>query len=517
MAYDFRQLNRENQKIIHEMKIIVDDELFNPTRDYAHKIRNIIFENVHGVVQIEGYLTLPRNNLIPEIVRIGKYSVKFHHSFMERNANREMYQQTKVHITFNNISPDSDFLRSNDFTGYLKSINSWTSPSSDNKLTIHMNSIRDIDLRPLMRARFDENYDYQNRSVSGFHVSLDEDNMHTGMRRFRDESGLNRNIYEVENVLPGERILEETLPHDQIPSPVQKVSTFIDFEKDESFFDFNVTNLTLFSPDENSNKNLEFVDPYHVKDNEKLRKFRKNFHNASFKICFNQKGEFITRGAFDKNTFRHEIKIGKVVPNNSLKLPSSENKSECIEFYHKNTTINYINTLWSKTSEMDKKTEELSKSQNQMMDQLVRNFNESPVGYNTNSRFDKKIELAALNSMNTDSLMVNDYTYILKEYINDLIRQRDLIKSMNFPNDKKSKQVENDLYQKLDREISTLKLFKILFLNCFIDKSTNNGTYGVNEASQNNVESLREEVKRMRKRKLIDWMIEDSEKVNKYL
>lgn len=55
MAYDFRQLNRENQRIIHEMKIIVDGELFNPTRDYNHTVKSIVFENVHGSVQIDGY------------------------------------------------------------------------------------------------------------------------------------------------------------------------------------------------------------------------------------------------------------------------------------------------------------------------------------------------------------------------------------------------------------------------------------------------------------------------------
>lgn len=513
MAYDFRQLNRENQRIIHEMKIIVDGELFNPTRDYNHTVRSIIFENVHGSVQIDGYLELPRTNLIPEIIKLNKYSVKFHHSFLQRNGDTDMFQYKILHITFNNISGDSEFLRNPNFTKFLESKGGFINPSVDNKLTIRLKSICDIDLRPFMRSNFDENYDYQNRSYSGFQMSLDLNNRNTGTRLFRDENGNNRRIEEVENFLQGQEFLQETLTPEHIPSPVTP-SNFIDFEKDSSAFDFNLSNLSVFSPDENSNVNIEFIDPYHVKENEKLRKFKKNFHNASFKICFNQKGEFISRGAFNKNTFRHEIKIGKIVPNNSLILTNSEKKSECIEFYHKNTTINYINTLWSKCNELEKKTEEISRSQIQINDQVVRDFNDSPINFNSNSRFKRDIELSSLNSMNTDSLMVNDYTFILKEYINDLIKYRDLIKSMNFPNDKRSKKVENDLFQKLDREISTLKLFKILFLNCFIDKSTSSSSSnGINETSLNNVESLREEVKRMRKKKLIDWMIENTEKV----
>ena len=178
---------------------------------------------------------------------------------------------------------------------------------------------------------------------------------------------------------------------------------------------------------------------------------------------------------------------------------NSQIKNELVEFYHTNTSFSYINTL-------NKKIEEkiLLNNASRNVDMI----NSSDMNINGTG---KKLESSeqANPSFNVEYLCVNDYTFILNDYINKLILSREQIKTFHLDTQKETKKAIENLNEKLEKEISALKLFKNLFLNSYLNNNSKK------ETLQAEVESFREEVKRMRKRRLLDWLVDDTEKVIK--
>ena len=106
-------------------------------------------------------------------------------------------------------------------------------------------------------------------------------------------------------------------------------------------------------------------------------------------------------------------------------------------------------------------------------------------------------------------LGVPEFSRILRDYIKTLENSLSLleedIESFNFDKYqiKVIKERFSPLYKdKILNEINTLKLFEILFLNPFISKN--------NEIQNRQVNSLSEDFKQMRKKKLVEWLIRDS-------
>ena len=109
------------------------------------------------------------------------------------------------------------------------------------------------------------------------------------------------------------------------------------------------------------------------------------------------------------------------------------------------------------------------------------------------------------NNDEDNEMSINDYTLIVLSFIKNIEKRIIDIKKKNENNDKKY------IYylQRLEKIISTLKLFHILFLNCFISNDNNN-----NLIKDNNNNELFEnysfpKVKTMRKNRLIEWCMDE--------
>lgn len=460
MAYDFRLINKENQRILTDFKILIDDEAFSLHKDYNFKPKRLIFENLNGRVQIDGYLELPTNpGRIPDIVKINKTSIRFDPEFIIKNSNREMFTGLIVSIVFFQVRVQERVLDSIEVKKFADQLGGEFFVVEGGFLGLKMRKLKDLDLKVIIGGRVktvtsDENIDYFNRSElsgAGFNINLNEKEMFKLGKRHLDEFGVERNFEEEvreDHLRPNKDT--EISAAEESESFIQPFKDFIDFESDESNFQF--------IKDERTDKHM--IDPYHVSSEDKLKKFRKSFHNFGLKPCFNKRGELITLGKFNSATFRHDIKISKITPN--IELTASDDT--CYNYYHKNTFHNYLKILNSHLENILLQSQGVSQKES------------------------------------IDSLGVNDYTMILNNYINELIKHRDGLSNIS---NIMLKEIKNKISSKMNKEISVLKLFKILFLNSYSEKTNLN--------SNRQVESFREEVKRMRKKKLIDWLIENTE------
>lgn len=125
---------------------------------------------------------------------------------------------------------------------------------------------------------------------------------------------------------------------------------------------------------------------------------------------------------------------------------------------------------------------------------------------------DKQFLKALLMNRIDDCLDVADYTKIAWDYLIKLMKAKDKF-SQVYKCDLNTEVILN-----IEKEISTLKLFIGLFLNCFYDlKQLNNVSYTNNFANNisknflmlNFSHSILPETQRLRKKKLLDWLVYD--------
>ena len=108
---------------------------------------------------------------------------------------------------------------------------------------------------------------------------------------------------------------------------------------------------------------------------------------------------------------------------------------------------------------------------------------------------------------NNNNININDYTYIILAYISQIKNKVDEIKNNKNIND-------NKIIKKYKKIISALKLFCILFLNCFMYKQENQYINDPNLFTN----SFSDKVMSYRKRLLIEWCMEEqNDKLEKNL
>lgn len=158
-----------------------------------------------------------------------------------------------------------------------------------------------------------------------------------------------------------------------------------------------------------------------------VKEYKKSYFNMAFKPSFTRDGKLVTLGKYNPETNSYKLNICKINPLNKFSKKDAE-------FYSTNTLPNYLNTISQKLDEMHQ----------------------------------NKINL----------LSIIDHNEIIKNYI---IRLEESI----------THTTNNEIIRRLRREIETLKLFSILFLNP--------GS------------PLAERVRIIKKNNLIKWLIQSTE------
>jgi hypothetical protein len=491
MAYDFRNVLKEAEK----MRIIIDGEEFDPTSVYDYKVHNLIFKNSNGKVSMEGSFSLPMENLkIPDLVKINKYSLRINQDFVQKNNKNlsDMFNSYRIQISFNHIDKDMKFLKSIKLSQYLID-HKIDMGFVEKKVTfVSQCLIKTLDLKPFM-----ENFE---APVGVFSVEPEESLYNNFKRKiFKNEHGDSQS-YEMEFHHEPEEILQE-------PKVIQRTKyemkrNFINFKNPNTDFEFTVENKLKFT--ENGQK---FNNPYHFKGddnqiNEKLKKFRKSFFNNSFKVCFNHRGEFLTRGKFNENNFHYSLKVQKIVPNKNLETKGKN--TQLIHYWMKNTIYAYQNRLSEKIENLKKINSNMGNSISPI--QVTNNLNDS-VLFRTNKKSEFYEEKGNKQlDITIEKLTVTDFTSIINDFIEDLNSNRDYVLNLSIPEDESKKKL---LKENFEKEISVLKLFKSLFLNCYMNRS--NSSLSNKETNINFSNSLRADVMKMRKKRLLDFLVENTE------
>ena len=322
------------------------------------------------------------------------------------------------------------------------------------------------------------------------------------------------------------------------------------FDEDKSKIDVDVEEDLIPEVTKMTVKNIdtkEMINPFDIKklDNNFLKKNSKFLqNNFSCRVAFSHNGTFINIGEFNQEKFQYQLNINKITPNYSLLKPllekKNKNEMDVADMVNNINNSFYFNKNQNVSHISNKKEEEVTKVKQQgdnfhekfvfssiyyiksfikffdmiynviKENKLVNNFSIKSSISNSEHvvKMDEDIK-NIIKKYNISILGVPEFSRIIREYIKTLensvtLQETDM---ENFSFDNHEKRVIDEKFspiykEKILNEINTLKLFEILFLNPFINKN--------NELQERQVNSLSEEFKKMRKKKLLEWLIQES-------
>ena len=449
--------------------IEIDDSVYEENKTYF-QANSIFFKNKFGSVKLKGFFNLA-DKTIPSLISVDNLSL----IISKQIINECIY-------TFCKYKQEIEFYFSYDDIDYIQKIeeiiyNNYNSHIDFDKriISISMNELKNVNIKELIGNYEEEkeetmpienNKTYENlrQKIKEYDNGENKFNINKISFNKNDENAINENINDnnyTENSLENIEIGENK---SKIEKLFSQVSEKTEEAKLETSTDFNVNIGKEKKPyikisdinnqleyDKNSNKYLDKIENKKIKN--ELAKLISNGASLMKKNSkINSLNQFNINGLYlslnkneEKYGNNYKLALNKLVLNSDI---DEENISD----YNKNIFNNYINIL-------DKVTKD----------------------------------------KNTNELDINDYTYIILTYISQI--ENEINKLEQKQNKTKN---DNDCIIKYNKISSTLKLFCILFLNCFMYKPENQ--YLNDKALFTN--SFSDKVMSYRKRLLIEWCIE---------
>jgi hypothetical protein len=561
--------------------------------------------NVHGKFMMETF-TFPPNLSAKDIVTIEKYSFKVNKDFIEYNINGIFSSWMEIElnsITKEEFTNDLIFhIQSNYEPRYIK--------FSDNKLKMELKlgnfSLEDFmnykkfkNPQNLNLMKIDEEKDNLNK--------LNKLNINTNTRKFKDEFGNEDNQKKDKKV---EFILDNYNDNYNYDNRKTNLNSNLrkNIKKSKNFFDFSAENFLDFQEEKNfestfNKENMQCAYTIPELNYNDLKVIKKSQYMFGLRPNFNQFGEFITLGHFDRSKKTFNLKLNKIVPNKNL--VNDNNKTNKIDLrLDENLYDSYPRSLYKQINKNEfngnsesfenrnkMKNENifkesniinhdyfaqtvqdfcmiLNKNKNKYQNQNQNQGNERDKDKNRDNHLDKdkakktNFEIIAFNdnlkfngqkkekgedsaySINLDdfrdkdkdlhikdnnidmniqknlidkdlknyierkslqkNLNVIDYTNFLWEYISQLEKIKD--KFINYH--KINAFSDSEILTNLNKEISSLKLFIYLYLNPS-NPQINNNTEKKKELLNTFSNSNSLTTQRLRKKKLIDWLINE--------
>ena len=450
----------------NDYHIEIDDSVFDESKTYF-QANSIMFKNNFGSVKLKGFFNLSDKN-IPLLISINKLSLKISKQIL----NECIY-------SFCKYKQEIEFYFSYDDIEYIKNIEEiifkeYKSYIDYDKRIIHLNlnEIKNINIKEIIGKYEEEKEEMMNiNSYENFRKKIkeiDNDaikfNINEISTNKNDENNINQNINEnnyLENSLDNAEVGDN---NSKLGNIFTHVSEKTEEVKMETYSDFNANIGKVRKPyikisdinnileyDKDSKNYLNKIQNQKIKKevNKLISKgasLMKNNPRENILNQFNINGLYLTlnknEGKYGNN---YNISLNKLVLNNDL-------EGDILDDYNKVIFNNYINIL----------------------DKVAK---------------DK----------NNKELDINDYTYVIITYISQIENEINRIEQKPNKNEK-----DIDCIKKYTKISSTLKLFCILFLNCFMYKPENQ--YLNDQSLFTN--SFSDKVMSYRKRLLIEWCIE---------
>jgi len=449
----------------NDYHIEIDDSIFDESKTYF-QANSILFKNKFGCVKLKGFFNLSDKN-IPSLISINNLSLKISNQILDECIYN--FCKYKQEIEFYFSYDDIDYIK-NIEEMILKEYNCYI--DYDKRIIkLLLNELKNINIKEII-GKFEEekeeimninNYENFRKKIK----EIDDDNQFNINKisiNKNDEDVINENINEnnyMENSLDNAEIVENN-------SKIGNIFTHIS-EKTEEI------KLETYSE---LNANMNKVKKPYIK-----------ISDINNKLEYNN----------DSINYLNKIQ------NQKVKKEINKLISEGASLMKKNSKINGLNqfNINGLYLTLIKNGEKYGNNYNLELNKLILN---SDVENEFLSDYKKIIFNSYINILdkvtkdkNNNELDLNDYTYIILTYIGQIENE------INKINQKQNK-VKNDFdfITKCAKISSTLKLFCILFLNCFMYNPENQ--YLNDKSLFTN--SFSDKVMSYRKRLLIEWCIE---------
>ena len=454
--------------INNDYHIEIDGSTYDESKTYL-QASTIFFKNKYGSVTLKGFFNLAQIK-IPTIISIDNLSLEILQQFL----NSCFYNFCKYKLQI-------EFYFSYDDIKYIKNIEENLFNEFDCNIdyekriiSLHLNELRNINIREMI-GKFEEekeetmnlsnNYEINRQKIK----NIDNEEIDFGINNINvnknDENIINQNINENKDMDNSSDNIDIGENNSKLGNIFTHVSERTEEVKLETYSEMNQNIIKVKKPYikiSDINSNLEF--------NKDDQNYLSKIQNSKIKNILNK---LISNGAslMNKNSKENMLNQFNV---NGLYLTLNKNENKYGDNY------------------------------NLSLDKLILNhdIDEDLKGDYNNIIFNNYIIILdkVIKDKNNNELDIDDYTYIILTYISQIENEINRIEQK--PNKINS---DIDCINKYKKISSTLKLFCILFLNCFMYKPENQ--YLNNKSLFTH--SFSDKVMSYRKRLLIEWCIEE--------
>ena len=454
--------------INNDYHIEIDGSTYDESKTYL-QASTILFKNKYGCVILKGFFNLAQIN-IPTIITIDNLSLEILQQFL--NSCFFNFCKYKLQIEFYFPYDDIKYIKNieenlyNEFDcniDYEKRI-----------ISLNLNELRNINIKEMI-GKFEEEKEETMNLSNNYEINrqkikdIDNEEIDFGINNINvnknDENIINQNINENNDMDNSSDNIDIGENNSKLGNIFTHLSEKTEEVKLETYSEMNqniIKDKKPYIKITEINNNLE----YNKDDQNYLSKIQ----NPNIKNILNK---LISNGA---------------------SLMKNNPKENMLNQFNVNGLYLMLNKNGNKYSD----------NYNLSLDKLILNHDideDIKVDYN-NIIFNNYINILdkVIKDKNNNELDIDDYTYIILAYISQIENEINRIEQK--PNKNNS---EIDCINKYKKISSTLKLFCILFLNCFMYKPENQ--YLNNRSLFTH--SFSDKVMSYRKRLLIEWCIEE--------
>ena len=500
VKFDFNGLRQENNNVARELTIYVNNQLYNEGLNYSN-VRQIRFENTFGYIILQGFFNISNIDLY-HCLTLDDMSVKFTPQIQQCCT----YQFTEPTIIICFFLNERYEKLLNENQNILINLNGDIVGDNRKILEIKLNSFSNINIQQLIEKEEQRKIHERTNFIQDEKIILDNDQSISNnfggniINTNRIQENVNFRFMDKDDNLSNQNI--QNLNYNNREKEYN--FNFTNPKQNSKFFHFDETNINTFNindkieNDEEMNDDINQVDEFQINNDFISFEDTKNFH-----LC-EKINEIVDKNNLndiekkeDKSVRRNisingnclitvkkndiiNLKEEQLLPNNDLDIRNDEYKHSTITKY-----ISLYEEILNNKKINSNNIDNLKKSNesNMIIDDSNQNINENKI----------------------NKMTVNDYTILIFRYISELENKKiQLINELNSNNDNNNKLLLNNFIYRLEREISVLKLFSILFLNCFYSIDVSNNMENINSENKN--------VQKIRRKKLTEWLIETQKK-----
>ena len=446
--------NIQNNK---DLKILIDGKDYMGKEEYR-EAKNMQFTSKNGIITIEGLFDLS-NKQISDLIKLDYLTVSFSKELIK--SFKLQFDDPKISLVFYLSKDILDIIKTNINKLKKKYKNFDTDYKTNIKFTL--SNFIDVNILSFLQGIKKDNNENENISNLDDISSIDNKDISKGEKKGK------RKKYDISNLI-----------NNSIEDEEEEIKMVKEEDEEEE----------VMNP---------FLQHFQKKEEEKIKEKNEKGDNFLKKI------NYIKINDLDKCSFPPKIKIENNTINNYIK----EKDAQLI-----NKLMDKINNNYFMTMNTDNIYPLLKIDENKNQSLKIKRipFNEELMDLKQNYINDILLNFITILLNNNkfdnqeDPMSINDYTFVVLSFIKNI---ENIIIDSKKNSSKNNENNKKYMYyiQRLEKIVSSLKLFHILFLNCFITNENNLLNY---EELYDNFSSPK--VQTMRKKLLIEWCMTEEKK-----